>query len=58
MPAVRVAGGRRSWKSTTLQHREDGLPCQASLFYLPSIASRAEIEQGMAGMRGDSISAC
>ena len=26
---------------------------KASLFYLPTIASRAEIEQGMAGMRGD-----
>ena len=26
---------------------------KASLFYLPSIGSRAEIEQGMAGMRGD-----
>lgn len=26
---------------------------KASLFYLPSIASRGEIEQGMAGMRGD-----
>lgn len=26
---------------------------KASLFYLPSIASRAEIEQGMAGMRPD-----
>ncbi len=26
---------------------------KASVFYLPSIASRAEIEQGMAGMRGD-----
>jgi hypothetical protein len=26
---------------------------KASLFYLPSIGSRAEIEQGMAGMRPD-----
>ena len=26
---------------------------KASLFYLPTIASRAEIESGMAGMRGD-----
>ena len=26
---------------------------KASLFYLPSIASRAEIEAGMAGMNGD-----
>ena len=26
---------------------------QVSVFYLPSIGSRAEIEKGMAGLRGD-----
>jgi len=26
---------------------------KASLFYLPSVGSRADIEQGMAGLRGD-----
>ena len=26
---------------------------KASLFYLPTIASRAEIERGMAGMNGE-----
>ena len=26
---------------------------QTSLFYLPSIGSREEMEQGMAGLRGD-----
>ncbi|HYC12941.1 MAG TPA: hypothetical protein VEC75_01760, partial [Stellaceae bacterium] len=26
---------------------------KASLFYLPTVGSRAEIEAGMAGMRGD-----
>ena len=31
---------------------------KASLFYLPSIGSRAEIEAGMAGMNPTSTSAC
>ena len=26
---------------------------QVSVFYLPSIGSRSEIDQGMAGLRGD-----
>src|SRR6059036_3599892 len=28
-------------------------PMKVSLFYLPSIGSRAEIERGLAGLRGD-----
>ena len=31
---------------------------KASLFYLPSIGSRAEIEAGMAGMKRTSTSGC
>ena len=32
---------------------EGNAPVKTSLFYLPSIGSRAEIEAGMAGLRGD-----
>src|SRR5438128_1566020 len=34
-------------------HVEGALTMQTSVFYLPSIGSRAEIERGMAGLRGD-----
>ena len=29
------------------------MPLKTSLFYLPSVGTRADIEAGMAGLRGD-----
>src|SRR5262249_7650250 len=38
---------------TTDKKREEEATVKASLFYLPTIASRPEIERGMAGMSGE-----
>jgi hypothetical protein len=47
-----IAPCRQTWKSAA-SHCLKGNALKASLFYLPTIGSRAEIEAGMAGMRDD-----